>query len=515
MSAAAAVTGPGETAVRHRGAITVSIMLATIMQALDTTIANVALPHMQGSLGAAQDQVSWVLTSYIVAAAIATPLTGWLTGRLGRKRLFLVSVTGFTIASMLCGLAQSLEQMVIFRLLQGVFGAALVPLSQAVLLDINPRENHGKAMAIWGAGIMVGPILGPSLGGWLTDNFDWRWVFYINLPVGLLALGGIAAFVAETPRKLDQYFDILGFTLLALAIGAFQMMLDRGQHKDWFGSSEIVIEAAVAGIAFYMFLAHSATTARPFFRPGLFKDANLMAGNCFVFVIGVILFATMALLPPLMQSLLDYPVVTAGMMLAPRGVGTMAAMMIVGRLVGRVDTRILLASGFLLIAFSLWQMTQLLSLQMDWSPFIWTGVVQGVGIGLVYVPLSAATFATLDPELRGDGTALFSLLRNIGSSVGISFVETMLSRNTQTMHEDLGGHITALNPLAALPPAGSPGMTTALAALNGEVSRQAAMVAYVDDFKLMMLMTLAVVPLIVLLRPSRKAPSADHAAVME
>ncbi len=513
MSAAAA-TAPAGGEVRHRGAITVSIMLATIMQALDTTIANVALPHMQGSLGAAQDQVSWVLTSYIVAAAIATPLTGWLTGRLGRKRLFMVSVTGFTIASMLCGLAQSLEQMVVFRLLQGLFGAALVPLSQAVLLDINPRENHGKAMAIWGAGIMVGPILGPSLGGWLTDNFDWRWVFYINLPVGILALGGIAAFVAETPRKLDQYFDMLGFTLLAVAIGAFQMMLDRGQHKDWFGSPEIVIEAALAGGAFYMFLAHSVTTARPFFSPGLFRDANLMAGNCFVFVIGVILFATMALLPPLMQSLLEYPVVTAGMMLAPRGVGTMAAMMIVGRLVGRFDTRILLASGFLAIAFSLWQMTRLLSLQMDWGPFIWTGIIQGVGIGLVYVPLSAATFATLAPELRGEGTALFSLLRNIGSSVGISFVETMLSRNTQTMHEDLGGHITALNPLAGLPPMGNPGLTTALAAMNGEVSRQAAMVAYVDDFKLMMLMTLAVVPLIVLLRPSRKAPSAEH-AVME
>ncbi|MGQ3031437.1 MAG: DHA2 family efflux MFS transporter permease subunit, partial [Ferrovibrionaceae bacterium] len=251
MSAVAA-TAPGGAEVRHRGAITVSIMLATIMQALDTTIANVALPHMQGSLGAAQDQVSWVLTSYIVAAAIATPLTGWLTGRLGRKRLFMVSVTGFTIASMLCGLAQSLEQMVVYRLLQGLFGAALVPLSQAVLLDINPRENHCKAMAIWGAGIMVGPILGPSLGGWLTDNFDWRWVFYINLPVGILALGGIAAFVAETPRKLDQYFDMLGFTLLAVAIGAFQMMLDRGQHKDWFGSPEIVIEAALAGGAFYM-----------------------------------------------------------------------------------------------------------------------------------------------------------------------------------------------------------------------------------------------------------------------
>lgn len=513
MATTAAATG--EPAVRHRGAITVSIMLATIMQALDTTIANVALPHMQGSLGAAQDQVSWVLTSYIVAAAIATPLTGWLTGRLGRKRLFMVSVIGFTIASMLCGLSQSLEQMVAFRLLQGLFGAALVPLSQAVLLDINPRENHGKAMAIWGAGIMVGPILGPSLGGWLTDNFDWRWVFYINLPVGMLALGGIAAFVTETPRKLDQYFDMLGFTLLAVAIGAFQMMLDRGQHKDWFGSPEIVIEAALAGGAFYMFLAHSATTARPFFRPALFRDANLLAGNCFVFVIGVILFATMALLPPLMQSLLEYPVVTAGMMLAPRGVGTMAAMMIVGRLVGRFDTRILLAAGFLAIAFSLWQMTRLLSLQMDWGPFIWTGIIQGVGIGLVYVPLSAATFATLAPELRGDGTALFSLLRNIGSSVGISFVETMLSRNTQTMHEDLAGHITALNPLAGLPSAGGQGLTTALAALNGEVSRQAAMVAYVDDFKLMMLMTLAVVPLIVLLRPSRKAPSADHAAVIE
>lgn len=500
--------------VRHRGAITVSIMLATVMQALDTTIANVALPHMQGSLSAAQDQVSWVLTSYIVAAAIATPLTGWMTGRLGRKRLFMVAVTGFTIASMLCGLAVSLGQMVGFRLLQGLFGAALVPLSQAVLLDINPPENHGKAMAIWGAGIMVGPILGPTLGGWLTDNFDWRWVFYINVPIGMLALVGIAAFVAETPRRRDQYFDMLGFTLLAIAIAAFQVLLDRGQQKDWFGSPEIVIETAVAGGAFYLFLAHSATTSKPFFNPRLFKDANLLAGNCFVFVIGVLLFATMALLPPLMQSLLDYPVATAGVMLAPRGIGTMAAMMLSGRLIGRVDTRILLTAGFLAIAFSLWQMTHLLSLQMDWWPFVWTGVVQGIGIGLVYVPLSAAAFATLAPELRADGTALFSLLRNIGSSVGISYVETLLSRNTQTLHEGLGGHVTALNPLVTLPPPGSSGLTTALAVMDAEVTRQAAMIAYVDDFKLMMLMTLAVVPLIVLLRPNRKAPDAAH-AVME
>ncbi|MBP6761853.1 MAG: DHA2 family efflux MFS transporter permease subunit, partial [Thauera sp.] len=287
-------------------------MLATVIQALDMTIANVALPHMQGTMGATQDQISWVLTSYIVASAIFMPLTGFVTARWGRKRVFMWSIVGFTLASMLCGAAQSLPEIVGFRLLQGIFGASLVPLSQAVLLDTYPPEGHGKAMAMWGVGVMVGPILGPTLGGWLTEYYSWRWVFYINLPLGLLAWIGIAAFVRETPRDHKRRFDLLGFALLSLSIGALQMLLDRGQLLDWFASLEIIIEALLAGFALYLFVVHIFTHDQPFIEPGLFKDRNFSVGLVMIFVVGLILLTTMALLPPFLQSLLGYPVIDVG-----------------------------------------------------------------------------------------------------------------------------------------------------------------------------------------------------------
>ena len=332
------MTGPRSES-SHRGLVTLSVMLATIMQALDTTIANVALPHMQGAMSATQDQISWVLTSYIVAAAIFMPLTGFLSARLGRKRVFMWSVVGFTIASMLCGAAQSLNEMVLFRLLQGVFGACLVPLSQSVLLDTYPREQHGSAMAMWGVGVMVGPILGPTLGGWLTEYYNWRWVFYINLPFGLLAWFGMAAFLRETPIDRLRRFDLFGFAMLSLGIGALQMMLDRGETLDWFASREVAVEAMLAGLGLYLFVAHIFTHPQPFIEPRLFRDRNFSVGLLFIFVVGIILLATMALLPPFMQNLMSYPVIDIGFLLAPRGVGTMIAMMTVGRLSGKVDAR--------------------------------------------------------------------------------------------------------------------------------------------------------------------------------
>ena len=316
----------------NRGLVSLSVMLATVIQALDTTIANVALPHMQGTMGASQDQISWVLTSYIVAAAIFMPLTGFITARLGRKRVFMWAVAGFTLASMLCGAAQSLPQIVLFRLLQGVFGASLVPLSQAVLLDTYPPERHGSAMAMWGVGVMVGPILGPSLGGWLTEYYSWRWVFYINLPFGLLAWLGLAAFVQETPVDRTRRFDLFGFALLSLAIASLQLMLDRGELLDWFNSREVIIEATLAGLAGYLFFVHMFTHQHPFIEPSLFKDRNFSVGLIFIFVVGVILLATMVLLPLFMQNLMGYPVVDVGFLLAPRGVGTMIAMIAVARL---------------------------------------------------------------------------------------------------------------------------------------------------------------------------------------
>jgi DHA2 family multidrug resistance protein len=485
------------------------------MQALDMTIANVALPYMQGSLSATLDQISWVLTSYIVAAAVATPLTGWVSNRIGRKKLFLVSVAGFTAASLLCGIATSIDEMVLFRLMQGLFGASLVPLSQSVLLDINPPERHGSAMAIWGAGIMVGPILGPTLGGYLTELYNWRWVFLINLPVGLVAFLGILTFVHDGKSNGRRHFDLFGFAMLAIAIGAFQLMLDRGELKDWFSSGEIIVEAAIAALAFYLFIAHSLTTSRPFLEMELFKDRNLAVGLVFIFVVGIVLLATMALLPPMLQNLMDYPVITTGLVLAPRGVGTMIAMLVVGRLVNRVDARLLILLGLALTAASLWDMTGF-SLEIGTNDLVRTGITQGLGLGFIFVPLSTVTFATLPARLRTDATALYSLVRNIGSSLGISIVVALLSQNSQINHAELASNVTPFNKVFHLP--GVPAFwnlanPAGLAAFDAEVNRQAAMIAYVDDFKLMMVVTLVAVPLLLLMRVKRRGADAAPAHV--
>jgi DHA2 family multidrug resistance protein len=497
----------------RRALITISVMLASFMQALDNTIANVALPRIQGSLSATQDQMTWVLTSYIIAAAIMTPLSGWLAGQIGRKRVFLISVVGFTVASALCGLAQSLPEMVLARLFQGLFGAALIPLSQAVLLDINPPENHARAMAFWVMGVTIGPILGPALGGWLTENYNWRWVFYINVPFGILSFLGILSFMAETAKR-ESRFDFFGFSALSVAIGALQLMLDRGQLKDWFSSTEICVEAAVSATAFYLFVVHMLTTTRPpFISPVLFKDRNFLTGNVFIFVVGVVLFATLALLPPLLQGLMNYPVVTTGLVTAPRGVGTLLAMVIVGRLMGIVDVRLIIAAGLAITAFSLWQMTGFY-LQMDSAPVVWSGLAQGLGTGFVYVPLAAITFATLAPQYRDEGTALFSLIRNVGSSVGISVVETLLTRNTQILHASLAERVTPYDDGLRSAMAGLAADGRGLAGLNETVTRQAAMIAYGNDFKLMMVLTLASIPLVLLLRAAR-APKGTPAMVIE
>lgn len=486
----------------RRGLITISIMLATIMQALDTTIANVALPHMQGAMGASQDQISWVLTSYIVAAAIFMPLTGFLTARFGRRRVFIYSVIGFTVSSMLCGAAQSLEQIVLFRLLQGIFGAALVPLSQSVLLDTYPKEQHGSAMAMWGVGVMIGPILGPSLGGWLTEYYSWRWVFYINLPFGLLAWAGIAAFVKETPTDKSRKFDLLGFALLSIGIGALQMMLDRGQSLDWFSSPEVIIEVSLCIAAMYLFITHMFTYKNPFIEPGLFIDRNFSVGLIFIFIVGIILLATMALLPPFLQNLMNYPVIDVGFVLAPRGIGTMVAMVIVGKLSGKIDTRHLITLGLLLTTYSLWQMT-LYNTDITSGLIIWTGMVQGFGLGFIFVPLSTIAFSTLDPKYRNEGTALFSLMRNIGSSIGISVMITYLAQRTQINHAAYSEYIQPFSlPLQQAIETGAINITSTagLININGEVTRQAAILAYLQDFRLMMWITLFSLPLVLLLK---------------
>jgi MFS transporter, DHA2 family, multidrug resistance protein len=500
----------------NRGIVTAAVMLATIMQTLDSTIANVALPHMQGSFSVAQDEVTWVLTSYIVAAAIGTPLTGWLATNFGTKRLLLGSMAGFTVASVLCGLAGSIYQIVAFRFAQGICGAALVPLAQTILLNIYPREKAGGAMAIWGAGVMLGPIIGPTLGGWLTDTYNWRWVFYINVPIGIIAFLTLAKFAQESPTH-RRGFDFFGFAMLSLAVGTLQLMLDRGGLKDWFSSNEILIELGIALAAFWVFLVHCATSANPFVTLGLFKDRNFSSGNVLMFLVSLVIYSSTALLPTLLQVVLNYPVVSAGVLMTPRGFGTVFSMLLVGKLTNRFDARLLMLIGFLISAYSFW-IPSGWSLDVDWLPITLAGVGQGIGMGLVFVPLSLVTFGTLPQSHRNEATALFSLIRNVGGSIGISLAESYLARTSQATHEAIASTVTPYNQslwdpsIAAI---WNLHTTQGLAAINAEVTQQASMIAYLHCFALMAAICVVMIPMLLIMRHVRQQPGrgAAHAAM--
>jgi len=503
--------------VGNRAAITVCVILATLMYALDSTIANIALPYIQGSVSATQSQIGWVLTSYLVAAAIMTPAAGFLAGRFGVKRVLLVSVAGFTITSMLCGLSQSLVEIVLFRILQGLFGAALVPLSQTVLMNIYPKAQQGSALAFWSSAIMVGPVLGPVLGGWLTSAYSWRYVFFINLPIGVGAFIGMNAFFAEPSENARAKLDWFGFGTLSVAISAMQVLLDRGQELDWFGSREIVVEAIIAASALYLFLVHTFTAREPFIRPSLFRDRNFTAGALFGVVVGLTYYASLALQPPYLQNLMNYPILSAGLVLGPRGLGTMGAFMVVGRLVGRVDTRLLLAVGIGLTVWAFYVMT-------GWTPdvsratIVVVGVIQGVGLGFIFLPLSVVTLATLTPESRAEGAGFSTLARNIGSSVGISVVNALLTRNTQVNHADIARSVTTVNRVFDEPTITrfwSPATAAGRAALDAVVTRQAQIIAYIDDYKLLMIATLCVAPLILVFKKPSDAGGSDHVIAME
>ena len=491
----------------NRAAITATVICACVMQGLDTTIANVCLPHIQGTMSASQDQISWVLTSYIVSAAIAMPLVGWLADRLGVKYLFLASVIGFTLASALCGGATSLTQLVLFRVLQGVCSAGLVPLGQATLYTVYPRERHGYAMAIFATGSMMGPIVGPTLGGWLTDNFGWRWCFYINLPVGALVRARRVRLYPASPRCNTAPFDMFGFATLSIAVGTLQLMLDRGEIKDWFRSTEIWIEATISALSFYLLIVHTATTGeRSFLSRELLKSPNFIAGSLMMFAVGVILSGTLALMPSMMQDLMNYPVFDAGWMMAPRGVGAMVAMFLVGRVVDRIDARLIILVGFLLTAASLWQMTGY-SLYMGSWPILSAGLAQGFGLGLTFVPLNLLALSTLPARIMSQGTAIRALMRMLGGSIGISILETQLAQNTQIVHSRLIEGLRPDNPLAQAPYLHAPFSLiepSGLAALNAEVTRQAAMISYNDDFALMMMVVLAALPALLLVRIPRR-----------
>lgn len=490
--------------VRHRWLVTIGVMGPMIMQILDATIANVALPHMRTSLGATLDTVTWVLTSYIIATAIALPATGWLSDRLGSRNLFLIAVGGFVIASMLCGTAVSLEEMVLFRILQGMFAAFINPLSQTAMLDINPPERANQAMSIWGMGVMVGPILGPVIGGWLTDSYNWRWCFYINVPIGA-ATFAILWFLLPSRPRTKRSFDLMGFAFLAIAVASFQLMLDRGQEQDWFSSWEIRIEGMIAIAALWIALVHLSTAAKPLFDRHLFKNRNLTMGMFFMVIVGMSTMAPMALLPPMLQQLFGYPVVDTGLLMAPRGVGVLFTMWLGGQLMGKIDARYMVMAGFLVFAVSLRQMAHW-SLEMDFWPVIISGFIQGLGMGLVFMPLNSLAFATLSGEYRTDGASLLNLMRSIGQSAGISMVTVLLARNIQISHADLASHITdksvpaldlgALDRLGVL-------SDTVFAMADGMINKQAAMIAYIDDFYLMAWISVLAFPLVLLLKKPR------------
>jgi DHA2 family multidrug resistance protein len=509
-AAAAPIAVPG----LRRNMVTICAMTATIMQALDTTIANVALPYMQGSLSASQDQINWVLTSYIVAAAIMTAPVGWIANRFGRKRIFVICSAGFTIASVMCGVAQDINEMVLFRLLQGVFGAALVPLSQAVMLDSYALHERAKAMSIWGMGVMMGPIMGPSLGAWLTETYSWHWVFFVNIPFGIVTVAGLLVFMDETKMDTELRFDWFGFIALAVGIGSMQLALDRGEQLGWLGSNEIIVEGIVAIIGFYYFFAHSFTTAKPFIQFAIFKDRNFIGGCVFMAIMGLVLYSTMALSSPYLQNVIGYPILTAGLLLATRGSGTFVAMMLVGRFMRYVEARILIMSGMALMSLSLFFMTEWTD-QTSVPTIVVISVAQGFGLGLVFVPLSTVAFLTLPNHLRTDGTSMLTLLRNVASSIGISIVIAQLTEGGRRVYAILSEHINPFNSALQMPD------VRRLIDLNSDGGRaladavvgiQAQIIAFALDYQMVMVITLCAIPLAIMIGSSKAALRNQSAA---
>jgi MFS transporter, DHA2 family, multidrug resistance protein len=483
-----------------RRLISLFVMAAAIMNVIDTTIANVALPHMQGATSASREEITWVLTSYIVSAAIFTPLTSWLAARYGRKQLLLMSIVGFTFASVLCGTANSLGELILFRILQGVFGSSLVPMAQSTLLDINPPERHGPAMAVFGVAAVTGPLVGPLLGGWLTDNLSWRWVFFINLPIGIVAFMGLSAVMPETVKNHAAKLDLAGFALLSLAVAATQMMLDRGQTLDWFDSNEIKVEAVLAALGFYLFAVHVSTSKAPFVSTAIFRDRNYVVATVLSFTLGVLLYSAMALIPTMLEDLMGYPTLSVGMVLAPRGLGTLVAMIAVGWLVTRVDPRLMICFGLVVSALSMYMLSRM-SLASDSWPVISSGIVQGLGTSSVFVPLTTMAFATLPARYRNEGAALSTMMRNIGGSAGIAIVQAMTVRNSAVVQSRLVEAVRPDNPMLAMNMPGIDWSSAAtLSGLQQEIIRQATMVSYIDAFWALFVLGMIAAPFIFLLR---------------
>jgi DHA2 family multidrug resistance protein len=496
---------PDAIPVPRRRLITASVMLAMFIQTLDSTISIVALPYIQGSMSASADEISWVLTSYVIAAAIFTAPVGWMAQRFGRKRVFLICLGGFLGMSMLSGASRSLEQLIAFRIVQGMFGAALAPMCQATMLDMYPFSQRAQAMAIFALGITMGPTLGPTLGGWLTDAYNWRWVFYVTVAPGALAFLGIAAFLPKVPQRTGMTFSWYGFAMLGIAVGALQLMLDRGQVQDWFASREIIVEAAVAALCFYLFVVHMATADKPFLPPALFRDRNFFAGIIMVSCVSSLMLSTASMMAPFLQQLGRYPAVDSGIAMAPRGMGTMISMFVASWLARYVEQRKIMASGLLSLGGAMLIMA-------EWTPdvtqfeMMLVLFLQGFSIGLVFNPMTVMAYTTLDPRLRPDATAVQSLARNLGSAIGISVTTFTLTRGTQTAHADLASGITPFERMLQLGDAASrvldPATRKGAAVLDQVVTYQARIISYNNDFRLM---ALSVVPPLILLLFMRRA----------
>jgi DHA2 family multidrug resistance protein len=503
----------------HRALITICLMIATLMQSLDSTIANVALPYMQGSLSASYDQITWVLTSYVVLAAIMTAPVGWLAARFGRKNLFITCLVGFTISSMLCGIANSLFEMVLYRSIQGAFGAALVPLSQSTMMDIYPVEQRGQAMSIWGMGVMVGPILGPTLGGYLTSDFTWRYVFFVNLPFGILSVIGLLFLMPKVAMGEKLRFDWIGFGVLSLGLAGLQIALDRGEELDWLSSPEVITCFVLAGLGFYLFIVHMFTGRNTFIPRAIFLDRNFVAALVSMFSVAMVLLASSALLSPFLENLCNYPVAAAGLVMAPRGAGTMGAMLISGRLTSKMDPRLLMLGGYGLMALSL-------LMQMGWTQdesegyMALTIIVQGAGMGFVFVPLQVVAFKSLPGEMRTQGSSFISLVRNVGSAIGISLTSALLDRQTHVEHAVLTQFIT---PFARPLQAGgavtrmlAPGHAAGAALLDQLINTQAQIIAYIDDYKFLLTTLLPGAACLLLIsgpKAGRTAAPAEHAVM--
>ncbi|MGQ0511167.1 MAG: DHA2 family efflux MFS transporter permease subunit [Betaproteobacteria bacterium] len=495
---------PGAGAALERALVLATCTAVTFLYAMTVTIANVSLPQMQGALSVTPDQVAWVVTSNIVATAVMTPLAGWLTSRFGRRLLCNACVLGFGIASLGCGLADSLEELVVFRVLQGAIGAPLVPLSQAIVLDTYAKRQHGVVIALFGMGSVLGPIVGPMAGGWLAEAFNWRWVFYMIVPFSLLTLVGTLAFIHDREAGSKVRLDWLGFLLLSAALASAQIMLDRGERADWFDSAEIIAWAAIAGLALYAFIAHSATAQRPFLDPRLLADRNFSIGILLIFVFGMLNFTPMTLLPPMLQGVGGYPDSVIGFVLGARGLGTLVGFFLM-IYASRLDPRVMIVFGFLLQAYAGWQLA-LLDVNPGAADVFWPMALQGFGVGVLWVPITMVCFSTLDPAHVSEASAVFHMVRNIGSSIHISLSITVAVHMTRTSYAELAERVTPYSPALSMPwvsGAWNLQELRGIAALSREMARQAAMIGYLDAFVFFIVTSLAVLPLVLLIRVKR------------